>query len=176
MLIGCFHVQFKVVALLNDSVGTLAGACYEDPNAKVGVILGTGTNACYVEQVAKIGTLAKGATSRPRMVVNTEWGNFTAASLPITQACPMDFSVVLGWSINFCRSEYGIFQSLPSHRYLPGWKQFLCRSHVFQVSSLSLGMRSDELHRRLLTKKATLEHAVILYREFVNDREAHTAK
>ncbi|KAK9916707.1 hypothetical protein WJX75_006056 [Coccomyxa subellipsoidea] len=81
-----FKAPFKVVALLNDSVGTLAGACYEDPNAKVGVILGTGTNACYVEQVAKIGTLAKGATSRPRMVVNTEWGNFTAASLPITQA------------------------------------------------------------------------------------------
>ncbi len=78
-----------MVALLNDSVGTLAGACYEDPNAKVGVILGTGTNACYVEQVANIATLAKGSTKRQSMVVNTEWGNFTAASLPITQACQM---------------------------------------------------------------------------------------
>ena len=79
-------MQFKVVALLNDSVGTLAGGSYEDSNCKIGVILGTGTNACYAEQTAKIRTLPKDSRSRAQMVVNTEWGNFWASSLPITQA------------------------------------------------------------------------------------------
>lgn len=79
-------LQFKVVALLNDSVGTLAGGCYEDDSTKIGVILGTGTNACYAEHVTNISALPvhrKGDVSRPQMVINTEWGNFRAASLPI---------------------------------------------------------------------------------------------
>lgn len=74
-----------MVALLNDSVGTLAGGCYEDPNTMIGVILGTGTNACYAEQVSRICTLPKGTRLRKQMVVNTEWGNFLAPSLPIIQ-------------------------------------------------------------------------------------------
>ncbi len=78
--------QFKVVALLNDSVGTLAGGSYEDSNCKIGVILGTGTNACYAEQTSKISTLPKDSRFRAQMVVNTEWGNFSAPSLPITRA------------------------------------------------------------------------------------------
>ncbi|CAL8467150.1 g6686 [Coccomyxa elongata] len=96
-LVGCDPVQmlqqaiqrfkspFKVVALLNDSVGTLAGGSYEDSNCKIGVILGTGTNACYAEQTAKIRTLPKDSRFRAQMVVNTEWGNFWAPTLPITQ-------------------------------------------------------------------------------------------
>jgi len=86
--------QFKVVALLNDSVGTLAGGCYEDPNTLIGVILGTGTNACYAEQVSRIRTLPKGARLRRQMVVNTEWGNFLAPSLPITQVSLKTFRIL----------------------------------------------------------------------------------
>ena len=76
-----------MVALLNDSVGTLAGGAYEDPNVKLGIILGTGTNACYMERVAKLGALDPEvrAGARPQMLVNTEWGNFWADSLPITR-------------------------------------------------------------------------------------------
>ena len=87
--LACFDAlaQFKVVALLNDSVGTLAGGAYEDPNVRLGIILGTGTNACYVERVANLGALDPevSASSRPEMMVNTEWGNFWAGSLPITR-------------------------------------------------------------------------------------------
>jgi hexokinase len=81
-------VQLKVVALLNDSVGTLAGGCYEDSNTKIGVILGTGTNACYAEEVKNILALPakrRADATRPEMVVNTEWGNFNVPSLPILQ-------------------------------------------------------------------------------------------
>ncbi|MFA6141854.1 MAG: hexokinase [Candidatus Omnitrophota bacterium] len=54
----------KISALANDTVGTLAAKCYENPDCDIGVILGTGTNACYPEE-------ASGG-----MIINTEWGNF----------------------------------------------------------------------------------------------------
>ncbi|CAK0735824.1 hypothetical protein CVIRNUC_000645 [Coccomyxa viridis] len=81
--------NFKVAALINDSVGTLAGGCYVDADTKIGVILGTGTNACYAEQRSNIAALAKGRKNgreqqHPLMAINTEWGNFAAPSSPFT--------------------------------------------------------------------------------------------
>ena len=82
-------MQFKVAALINDSVGTLAGGCYVDADTKIGVILGTGTNACYAEQRSNIAALAKSQRNgreqqHPLMAINTEWGNFAAPSSPFT--------------------------------------------------------------------------------------------
>lgn len=79
----------RVVALLNDSVGTLAGGRYTDPSVALGVILGTGTNAAYVEAATAVTKLAPAAAARLRtgaVVVNTEWGNFAAPSLPTLPA------------------------------------------------------------------------------------------
>ena len=79
----------RVAALLNDSVGTLAGGRYSDPAVAVGVILGTGTNAAYVEAAANVPKLPREAAERlrgGRVVVNTEWGNFNAPSLPTLDA------------------------------------------------------------------------------------------
>ncbi|CAL5225298.1 g8097 [Coccomyxa viridis] len=79
--------NFRVAALINDSVGTLAGGCYVDADTKIGVILGTGTNACYVEEARNISSLAGKngqGQQRPLMAINTEWGNFDASSLPST--------------------------------------------------------------------------------------------
>jgi hypothetical protein len=41
----------RVAAIINDSVGVLAAARYEDEATEIGIILGTGTNACIVEKV-----------------------------------------------------------------------------------------------------------------------------
>ena len=86
-------MQFKVAALINDSVGTLAGGCYVDADTKIGVILGTGTNACYAEQRSNIAALAKSKKNgreqqHPLMAINTEWGNFAAPSTPFTDVSP----------------------------------------------------------------------------------------
>jgi len=40
-----------VVALANDTVGTLFARCYQEAQCYIGVILGTGTNAAYIERV-----------------------------------------------------------------------------------------------------------------------------
>lgn len=67
----------KIVALLNDAVGTLAYGKYTHKDCDTGVILGTGTNAAYIEDTSKITKQNISLTSiSKRMMINTEWGNF----------------------------------------------------------------------------------------------------
>ena len=44
----------RVVALLNDSTGTLVKGSYIDSDCAIGLIMGTGNNACYLEKVENI--------------------------------------------------------------------------------------------------------------------------
>ena len=41
-------IRVNVLALVNDTVGTLMASAYHDQNTRIGLILGTGSNACYV--------------------------------------------------------------------------------------------------------------------------------
>ncbi|XP_026432942.1 hexokinase-2, chloroplastic-like isoform X1 [Papaver somniferum] len=79
-------LDMRVSALVNDSVGTLAGARYWDDNVMVAVILGTGTNACYVERMDAISKLHCQGDQVPisgSTIINTEWGAFSKG-LPLT--------------------------------------------------------------------------------------------
>lgn len=76
-------VKVDVVALANDTVGTLLSRAYsnnsEESNANtiVGAIFGTGTNGAYFETFDKIPKLDSSSfTNKTGMVVNTEWGSF----------------------------------------------------------------------------------------------------
>lgn len=75
----------EVVALVNDTVGTLVAQAYCEPSARIGVILGTGTNAAValpVHAVTKISQqmkeLSNGKSQQdlPYMLINCEWGAF----------------------------------------------------------------------------------------------------
>ncbi|KAM7275221.1 hypothetical protein ACFE04_017087 [Oxalis oulophora] len=78
-------LDMRVSALVNDTVGTLAGGRYHNPEVIAAVILGTGTNAAYVERAHAIpkwhGLLPKSG----EMVINMEWGNFRSSHLPLTE-------------------------------------------------------------------------------------------
>ncbi|XP_072959147.1 hexokinase-2-like [Typha angustifolia] len=78
-------LDMKVTALVNDTIGTLAGGRYDDSDVIAAVILGTGTNAAYVERAHAIpkwhGLLPKSG----EMVINMEWGNFKSSHLPMTE-------------------------------------------------------------------------------------------
>jgi len=65
----------NIVALTNDTVGTLAAQSYADPAGDIGVILGTGTNACYPEKGKNIKKLP-GLDPAGEIIINIEWGNF----------------------------------------------------------------------------------------------------
>ncbi|XP_026528610.1 putative hexokinase HKDC1 [Notechis scutatus] len=66
-------VDIEVLALVNDTVGTMMTCGYDDQRCEVGVIIGTGTNACYMEEMSNI-DLVEG--DEGRMCINTEWGAF----------------------------------------------------------------------------------------------------
>ncbi|KAF6317262.1 hexokinase domain containing 1 [Rhinolophus ferrumequinum] len=66
-------IDVDILALVNDTVGTMMTCAYDDPYCEVGVILGTGTNACYMEDMSNI-DLVEG--DEGRMCINTEWGAF----------------------------------------------------------------------------------------------------
>ncbi|NWU90886.1 HXK2 protein, partial [Upupa epops] len=67
------HSGLKVVAVVNDTVGTLMSCAHEDPKCEIGLIIGTGTNACYMEEMQNVGTVEG---EQGRMCINMEWGAF----------------------------------------------------------------------------------------------------
>lgn len=82
--IDIFKAPVTIVALANDTVGTLLSRAYSNDisksnaNTVIGCIFGTGTNGAYFETMSNIPKLA-GATIPKNitgMVINTEWGSY----------------------------------------------------------------------------------------------------
>ncbi|NXO95717.1 HXK3 protein, partial [Certhia brachydactyla] len=67
------HLGMQVIALVNDTVGTMMACGYDDPKCEIGLIVGTGTNACYMEEMRNVGTVEG---DEGRMCINMEWGAF----------------------------------------------------------------------------------------------------
>ncbi|KNA14451.1 hypothetical protein SOVF_107500 [Spinacia oleracea] len=78
-------VDMHVTALVNDTVGTLAGGRFSNKDVIAAVILGTGTNAAYVERAEAIPKWHGPLPKSGEMVINTEWGNFQTSNLPLTE-------------------------------------------------------------------------------------------
>lgn len=69
-------IKIDVLALVNDTVGTLMASAYNDQNTRIGLILGTGSNACYVEQLDNVGTWTEDRDDPKQVIINMEWGAF----------------------------------------------------------------------------------------------------
>uniref|UniRef100_A0A7N8WNW0 Hexokinase-2 n=1 Tax=Mastacembelus armatus TaxID=205130 RepID=A0A7N8WNW0_9TELE len=65
--------DLDVVAIVNDTVGTMMTCAYEEPTCEIGLIAGTGSNACYMEEMRNI-EMIEG--DEGQMCVNMEWGAF----------------------------------------------------------------------------------------------------
>ncbi|XP_038603089.1 hexokinase-2 [Tachyglossus aculeatus] len=65
--------DLDVVAIVNDTVGTMMACGHEDPRCEVGLIVGTGSNVCYMEELRHV-ELVEG--DEGRMCINMEWGAF----------------------------------------------------------------------------------------------------
>merc|ERR1712183_22089 len=66
-------VQCNVVAVVNDTVGTLMSCANFEKNCQIGLIVGTGSNACYMENSKNVGTTS---IEDGDMCINMEWGAF----------------------------------------------------------------------------------------------------
>ncbi|KAL7080719.1 hypothetical protein ACQ4LE_000969 [Meloidogyne hapla] len=56
------NITVNVMALVNDTVGTMLACSFFDPDCAIGLIVGTGSNACYMERLENIPKL-KGLVS-----------------------------------------------------------------------------------------------------------------
>lgn len=66
-------VELNVVAIVNDTVGTMMSCGYDDPRCEMGLIVGTGTNACYMEELRNVASVPGDSGL---MCINMEWGAF----------------------------------------------------------------------------------------------------
>ncbi|KAM9860559.1 hexokinase HKDC1-like [Aulostomus maculatus] len=79
--------DLDIVAVVNDTVGTMMSCAYEDRQCEIGLIVGTGTNVCYMEETKNIKKTGQKErrmddemeresrdAEMPRMCINTEWG------------------------------------------------------------------------------------------------------
>lgn len=78
-------VDVTVSALVNDTIGTLAGGRFSNKDVAIAVIMGTGTNAAYVERAQAIPKWHGPLPNSGEMVINMEWGNFKSSHLPLTE-------------------------------------------------------------------------------------------
>uniref|UniRef100_A0A8D0WIF7 Hexokinase-3 n=1 Tax=Sus scrofa TaxID=9823 RepID=A0A8D0WIF7_PIG len=67
------RMKLNVVAIVNDTVGTMMSCGYENPHCEVGLIVGTGTNACYMEELRNVASVPGDSG---HMCINMEWGAF----------------------------------------------------------------------------------------------------
>jgi len=66
----------KVVAILNDTTGTMVRGAYLDHECAMGLVLGTGSNCCYVEKAENFHKATINYHGETMKVVNIEWGAF----------------------------------------------------------------------------------------------------
>ncbi|CDO93776.1 unnamed protein product [Kluyveromyces dobzhanskii CBS 2104] len=73
-------IPINVVALINDTTGTLVASLYTDPETKMGIIIGTGVNGAYYDVVSHIekldGLLPADIPEDSVMAINCEYGSF----------------------------------------------------------------------------------------------------
>ncbi|GAA5949787.1 hypothetical protein JCM10213_006890 [Rhodosporidiobolus nylandii] len=72
-----FNVPVTLVALINDTTGTMIASSYVDQSTRAGIIFGTGCNAAYMEKVGNISKINDlGLPADAQMAINCEWGAF----------------------------------------------------------------------------------------------------
>lgn len=66
-------IKVAIIAVVNDTVGTLMSCAYDIRDCKAGLIVGTGSNCCYMEKMKNVELLPG---DEGDMCINMEWGAF----------------------------------------------------------------------------------------------------
>ncbi|KAG5890507.1 hypothetical protein JTB14_016385 [Gonioctena quinquepunctata] len=67
-------VEIFLLAVLNDTTGTLMSCAWKHRNTRIGLIVGTGTNACYVEKQSNAELFDEPDLGSGIVIINLEWG------------------------------------------------------------------------------------------------------
>ncbi|XP_044479267.1 probable hexokinase-like 2 protein [Mangifera indica] len=83
--LGKLNMNIRVHALVDDTIGNLAGGRYYDRETITAVTLGMGTNAAYIESPQAVPSWEGPSPKSGEMVISTEWGNFSSPHIPRTE-------------------------------------------------------------------------------------------
>ena len=71
------NLKVNVIAILNDTTGTLVKGHYDNPQTGIGLILGTGCNGAYLEDASKITNWQQGNKGKAKeVIIDPEFGAF----------------------------------------------------------------------------------------------------
>lgn len=71
------EIKVEVMALVNDTTGTLMSCAYKNHDCRIGFIVGTGCNACYLEKLEYAETYeGPKPEDKTHVIINTEVGAF----------------------------------------------------------------------------------------------------
>lgn len=73
-LAGLVEAYIDVVAVINDTTGTLVACANKHRDCRIGLIVGTGFNACYMERLDRCEKWPANYTHPKQVIVNCEWG------------------------------------------------------------------------------------------------------
>lgn len=73
-LSGLAEAYIDVVAVINDTTGTLVACANTNRECRIGLIVGTGYNACYMERIEKCEKWPANYTNPKQVIINCEWG------------------------------------------------------------------------------------------------------
>lgn len=72
----CGHNHIDVLAILNDTTGTVVQGARMDPATRIGIVVGTGSNACYVERADRVQHWETERHGEKNVIIDIEWGAF----------------------------------------------------------------------------------------------------
>lgn len=73
-LAGLVEAYIDVVAVINDTTGTLVACANTNRDCRIGLIVGTGFNACFMERLDRCEKWPANYTNPKQVIINCEWG------------------------------------------------------------------------------------------------------
>ncbi|ENN76988.1 hypothetical protein D910_02889 [Dendroctonus ponderosae] len=73
---NCRDVNIEVCAILNDTTGTLMSCAWKNHDCRIGLIVGTGNNGCYVERQENAELFDDVDNGSGKVMINLEMGAF----------------------------------------------------------------------------------------------------
>ncbi|XP_049848868.1 uncharacterized protein LOC126316818 isoform X2 [Schistocerca gregaria] len=149
------NFPIKVVALVNDTIGTLMTGTFQahDENCIIGLIIGTGSNACYLEDIELLEKWVDEVPNPPNMIINVELGGFDSPTY--THLLPTKFDLMLdNNSVNIgCQH----FEKMISGMYLGELVRLTLKNYqdlfeIFSDNSVNALDRPYQLQTQLLSQ------------------------
>lgn len=153
--------DIEVVAVVNDTTGTLMSCAFQEPTCAMGLIVGTGTNACYIERLDLVELWRASADDieRTKNAANMEKGGGAGADETDFSRAPANGQQYTPWKQIMVNMEWGAFgdngrldfirtefdRDIDEHSINPGMQVF---------EKMISGMYMGELVRLVLVKLA----------------------